>query len=490
VKTRKKNVMKRIYLFILISVFFLAHTKTVNSQGLQAVFDYTTFYLPSEGPFIETYLKVYGNSVSFQPVEDGKMQAKIDITILFKKNGEISDWRKYTLLSPAVDDTLNNKPDFLDQQRISIPNGIYNLELIVADSYNENTPDTYTDVIKVDYDDRKTEFSSIQLVEKYQKASQNSILTKSGFDLIPKVPHTFYPNTVNEIFFYTELYNIDKKIQPNSDFLITYFIEADETEMKLADYARNQRQKAYIVNVVLGEFDISGLASGNYNLVVEARDRENNLLKSQKAYFQRSNPGVEMNLADIPTVDVSESFASAVTNLDTLSFYLASLRPISDNREKRFIDNQLKLKDVNIMQQFFLSFWKQKNEKYPEAEWKAYFQQVKYVESAFGTKIKNGFETDRGRIYLQYGTPNTIEGIKHEPQAYPYEIWHYYTLGENQNNRRFLFYNPNLIGTEYVLLHSDARGELNNPNWQGILYGRTGDTTEHYGSRARELFIK
>lgn len=482
--------MKKIYLLVIVLALCLTQTKTSHSQSLQAMFDHNTFYTPTEGSYIETYLKVYGNTVSFQINENGNFQAKVDIDIRFKKNGQIIDFRKYTLLSPEVSDTTGSKPDFLDQQRISIPNGIYNIELVISDSYSSKPPDTYTDIIKIDYDGRRTDFSSIQLIEKYKRSVQNSILTKSGFDLIPKVPNTFYPNDVNALFFYTELYNIDKTIQPNSDFLITYFIEADETGKKLADYARNQRQKASIVNVVLGEFDINKLPSGNYNLVVEARDRENKLLKAQKAYFQRSNPGVEINLDDVPTIDISESFTSAITSVDTMTYFVACLRPIADNREKRFIDNQLKARDITLMQQFFLSFWKQHNEKFPEAEWKAYYKQVKYVEEAFSTKIKNGFETDRGRVYLQYGTPNTIEGVRHEPQAFPYEIWHYYTLGENQNDRRFLFYNPNLVGTEYELLHSNARGELNNPNWQGTLYGRTRDTTASYGSRARELFIK
>ena len=216
--------MKKIYLLIIILAFCLNFTKNGQSQGLQAQFEYTTFYLPSEGPFIETYLKVYGNSVNFQANENGNLQATIDIKITFKKNGEISAWRKYTLLSPEIADTSSTKPDFLDQQRISIPNGIYNMELIISENTEGSTSDTYNDVVKIEYDDRTTDFSSIQVVEKYQRSVQNSILTKSGFDLIPKVPHTFFPNDVNELYFYTELYNIDKKIPPNTDFLITYFI--------------------------------------------------------------------------------------------------------------------------------------------------------------------------------------------------------------------------------------------------------------------------
>ena len=183
-------------------------------------------------------------------------------------------------------------------------------------------------------------------------------------------------------------------------------------------------------------------------------------------------------------VDVGGQISNLI---DTLSFYVGSLRPIAGNMEKRFIDNQLKKKDVKTMQQFFYSFWKERNELFPEVEWKAYYKQVIRVEEGYSTRIKSGFQTDRGRIFLQYGAPNDIERRLHEGQAYPYEIWYFYNFGD-QDNVRLLFYNPNIVGTDYVLLHSNARGEINNPNWESYLYKRM--AIGEGESLARELFLK
>jgi hypothetical protein len=58
-----------------------------------------------------------------------------------------------------------------------------------------------------------------------------------------------------------------------------------------------------------------------------------------------------------------------------------------------------------------------------------------------------------------------------EPSAYPYEIWHYYKLG-TQTNRKFVFYNPDLVTNDFLLLHSDAQGELSNARWQMVVYKR------------------
>jgi len=478
--------MKKLYiLFLIIATGALFSVKSY-SQNIEAIFHYNTFFSPNDGPYIETYLRIFGNTVKFSINENDKYQAKIDIQILFKKGSEIVDVRKYTLLSPELEDTTEIKEDFLDQQRISIPNGIYNIELTISDKHSNFKPIVNSDIIKVEYDNKSSVFSSIQFVEKYQKSMQKNILTKSGYDLYPYVSD-FYPNDVNRINTYIELYNIDKIILPNTDFLITSFIEDQGTEKKLVDYGINQFHKASAVNVILGSFNINKLSSGNYFLVVEARDRENNLLASQKTPFIRSNPGVNINLSDISSVDVSGSFIYNITNIDTLSFFLGSLRPIAGNKEKRFIDNQLKAKDVKTMQQFFLSFWKQRNELFPETQWKEYYKQVVRVEEAYGTRIKRGYQTDRGRIYLQWGAPNDVERRIHEAQAYPYEIWYYFHFG-NQNDVRLLFYNPNLVGTDYTLLHTNAIGEVSNPNWESYLYKRTGIADP--GSLAKELFLK
>ena len=131
----------------------------------------------------------------------------------------------------------------------------------------------------------------------------------------------------------------------------------------------------------------------------------------------------------------------------------------------------------------------------PEIEWKKYHDEVKRVNAIYGTRIRKGYETDRGRVYLQYGRPNTITQSENEPSAYPYEIWHYYNLG-NQTNRRFVFYARELATNDYELIHSDALGEINDPRWQIKVHKRDSPThsldpegTErHWGGRVQDYY--
>jgi hypothetical protein len=89
-----------------------------------------------------------------------------------------------------------------------------------------------------------------------------------------------------------------------------------------------------------------------------------------------------------------------------------------------------------------------------------------------------GYFTDRGRVYLQYGPPDAQQQVANEPDTYPYEIWQYYRIkdpqtGQFQTNKRFVFWNKDLDGNCYKLLHSDVRGELRDNRWQMRLKART-----------------
>jgi len=103
--------------------------------------------------------------------------------------------------------------------------------------------------------------------------------------------------------------------------------------------------------------------------------------------------------------------------------------------------------------------------------WLKYKEQVVYVEHLYKNNYQAGYETDRGRVYLQYGAPTSVIQRETTSNEYPYEIWQYNKIGK-YSNRRFIFYNPDLVSTSYRLLHSDMIGEMKNPSWQQVLTSR------------------
>ncbi|MDD2635894.1 MAG: GWxTD domain-containing protein [Bacteroidales bacterium] len=481
---------------IIIILSFLFISLTSVSQ-LEVYFMYSTFNSP-DGPYIETYLSTIGNSANFVKKTNGNYYAEIEITMIFKKADSLVAVDKYVLNSPEINDTLAHKPNFIDLQRISLPNGVYNFEIQIKDINNsEQKAYSFTDIISLDYYSDKLQFSGVQLVEEIKPATEISALTKNEYDLLPYISN-FYPANLHKLSFYTEIYNSDKEIA--DVFMVRYYIEKYETNKEISTYSRFKKMNSAPIVPLIGELNIASLPSGNYNLVMEIKNQTNETLLKSKFFFQRSNPEMDTqtNLTDLITeTNISEIFTGDMNSIDSLSLYVASLRPIADMNERNFIDYQLKSASLDVIQNYFIEFWLKRNNVEPEELWKKYYEQVEYVDKYYRTPINRGFETDRGRVYLQYGIPNDIYVSKHEPSSYPYEIWHYYRV-LNENNKKFIFYNPNIAGKEYELLHSDLTGEVKTPNWERLLSKRNNtlynhdilNSDESWGSRAKQEYDK
>ena len=73
--------------------------------------------------------------------------------------------------------------------------------------------------------------------------------------------------------------------------------------------------------------------------------------------------------------------------------------------------------DDTAKRKFFYSFWYNHNNVEPQKAWEDYKIQVKRIDRLFGTKIRKGYQTDRGRVYLKYGAPNNLIDRPNEPST-------------------------------------------------------------------------
>ncbi|MDR2011071.1 MAG: GWxTD domain-containing protein [Bacteroidales bacterium] len=482
--------MKKIFILLFSIVLWVGAYANVEVYLLYA------FYNSPEGPYVETYMSTIGESLVYKETQSGTYQAEIEILLLFKQSGNIVHADKYSLFSPEINDISGTKPNFVDVQRISLANGIYNFEIHVKDKNSESAGSIYADIISVEFSDKDLSFGGIEFIESVSKTTQETIISKNGYDIIPYVSNFFPPN-VEKLSFYIELYNSDKVI--NDDFILRYYIENYETSREIDKYSRFKKMSGKNIIPFIGELNIKDLPSGNYNLVLDIRDRENQSLKKEKYFFQRSNLVDEnAEIAElVKEFDIYATFSGEMSSIDSLVGYIKSLRPIANINEQRFIDHQVKGSSLGALQNFFVQFWISRNNINPNDVWKEYNEQIKYVNRLYQTSIRKGYETDMGVIYLKYGAPNSIYTSKHEPSAYPYEIWTYWKT-PTETNRKFVFYNPNIVGKDFELLHSNATGEVKAPNWERMLQKRNNtfsnfdnlNADESWGSRALEEFNK
>lgn len=468
-------------LIILCLCLNLAFVKQ-NQAAVTAYLSHAVFEDPEQGPYLETYISVIGSSLKYMKNNKGNYQSAVEIGIRFIQEEEIKSAKKYILTSPESLDTLH-LANFIDQQRFILPNGDYLMEISILDKNSkEQLPFFTKDSIHIDIPSNSVVISDIQVLESYTKSTNRGVLTKSGYDLIPYVS-SFYPENSNRLKFYAEVYHTKKLLGEGQKLLISYFIESYEKQLKSVEFASFVKPFTDEVNVVIGEFNIENLSSGNYNLVLEVRDKENKLLASRRSFFQRQAKEIPLSTEKMKAIDVSNLFVNMYKSLDTLCDYVRSLRPISSSSEIQFSENLLKEPKLELLQQYFYNFWTSRSALQPYEAWIDYHREVIKVNKQFGTYGLKGYDTDRGRVYLQYGPPDSRNVVSTEPSAYPYEMWQYNSLvnksllqsnpGNRQSNKRFIFYNPDLVSNKFILIHSDARGEIINSQWQLLLNKRT-----------------
>jgi GWxTD domain-containing protein len=75
---------------------------------------------------------------------------------------------------------------------------------------------------------------------------------------------------------------------------------------------------------------------------------------------------------------------------------------------------------------------------------KKYFERVEYANTHFRT-FREGWKTDRGRVYIKLGKPDEIISYPFEIDRSPYEVWYYYSL-----DLKFIFVDKQGFG-EYTL---------------------------------------
>jgi GWxTD domain-containing protein len=452
--------------FVLVLLLSSGHE---GAKALDAQFRYATFVQPGKGPYVETYLAVNSRSVHFIKFEPNKLQGAIQITIRFERNDSIVLFDKYILKSPEID-TLNPLNfSFIDLQRFSLPAGTYYMQLDIRDQYDTTNTASASGTIELKMPTEGMQFSDVMLVESLSKAEKTGPLTKSGLDLVPR-PSFFYNTTHDTLRFYTELYG-SKQLR-DSVFVVRATLEFGEKQV-VDKCSRFYRLNPKTVNVITDAFLIDEVPSGNYTLRFQALSRENQLLAEKTMTIQRLNSKIAFDEQKMKALTTNMSFVEAMTE-PQLRDYIASVRPISEIFEREYADNLLKQKDieVDLLKKFMLSFWERRDKVNPQNAWSDYHAKVKEVNELFSSKIMRGYETERGRVYLQYGKPNTRTQVTNEPSAYPYEIWWYYEY-KGQRNIRFVFYNPDMITNDYQLLHSEALGETFDPQWRLILFSRT-----------------
>ena len=464
----------------------------LTQAAVGVVVEARTFHIPGSGPRVEVNMAILGGTAVTLANKAGFMQARVEALTIIEQNGTIKAFAKTEVLGPERLDSLQF--DLVHQEFFDLAPGVYDLTIELRDLNSTDTTVTrYNGPLAVGTLSPGVSVSDILFAERIVPATDVAGL-KFGYQVVPLLSD-YFPKSIPTLDLYAEVYGTEGRFGKDSLYLLSYQIESADKGLVFGQFKKSLRTKARAVEPVMAQFDISMLPSGNYQLAIEVRDRQGELIARKEQFFQRNNPiHHDYDLQAMDQLDLSTTFAGAFNDADSLAEHINSLRPIADPLERKIIDDRYKDQDMDLMKRFFYSFWANRSID-PEQAWRDYRAQVIKVNKLFGCRVQKGYESDRGYVYLKFGAPNTMMDRLNEMDSYPYTIWHYYRAGK-YTNRRFVFYQPDLVSNCFQLLHSEVPGELQNPRWNQILHSRnvampnvqTAPVDTQSGERAIDLF--
>jgi GWxTD domain-containing protein len=448
---------------ILVVLLFIA-VLTFNAQSqrigrLTISCDYARFRNTSASGYIEFYFGFSPSQLLLKSV-NGKFEGCVRITVNIRKtqsNEEII-YKQYhlpILLSDTASGSINQM--FLTQHGYDLPLGSYQAAVVMVDSLDKSRVDSVMiNNIEITQYPSIPSASDLELCSSISSGSDSSsIFYKNTLNVIPNPTQIFGTSSSPVIFHYLELYNLDI----DSLYTITTaLIDQGGKSIK-----SSTRQKKYNVrNVVdIGSMQISKLPSSRYFYQINVSDGNSKEIVSVKKKFFIYNPNIQIT---VPKVS-AKAIEFIGMNSDELENEFRTAKYISTDQEKSSFSN---ISTVEGRREFMAKFWSDvesgQNGRNPIAR-SEYLHRVSVANSKYGNFSRQGWLTDRGRVYILFDEPSDIQRFPSTDNAKPYEIWEYHHI---ENGAVFVFVDRSGFG-EYLLVHSTKRGEIQDEEWESKL---------------------
>lgn len=442
-------------------IFVFSFPALLFSQKINFEFDYAQFGYDSLSNYIEFYYSFTQSSLNYVDTDTTDYVGGIlHIEIIDSATSEkIID--KHWIVNSEISDSSELNRNLIGILGFIINHGSYKSTITGSDANNPSNIRTISEFLFVEpFIKTNISLSDIELASNIIPGSENtsSIFYKNTYEITP-LPAALCGENQPILFYYTEVYNI--LFSPYENELRMDELVVNSKGQLLSSKSKKIK-KSVDSRVEVGKINVYKFPTDTYTLIINLIDSVANYGVSSMKKFFVYNPSV----APIDTVQLTTSPVLSTTfgsmseeELDDLfakSVYIAS-EPEKDRYDA--------LSTVEAKREFMYTFWRARDEN-PSDERNQYFQNYlkRLAESndKYTAAKKDGWKTDRGRVYLVYGPPSQIDRYPNETETKPYEIWTYETL---EGGVIFVF--GDISGfNDYQLLHSTKRGELRDDYWQ------------------------
>ena len=441
--------------------FFALLAINNTAQQINFEFDYAQFGFDSTSNYIEFYYSFNQSSLTLSETDSSRyIEGILTITITDSSTGEVLVDRTWSVNNP-VKDSVDLDRSLIGVLSFVLIEGSYNCTITGADGVNPEVNKRINEIIKVKpFLNEHIGLSDLQLASRIIQDSQNeeSIFYKNTFEVTPN-PTAVFGQGQPCLFYYTELYNLPQ-VSEDSGLRLDQLLFNSRGQLVLSK--RKDLNRTVKSRVEVGRVMANKLPTDTYTLTLNLVDSITNVgVSSSKRFFVYK-----------PSIAYVDTFQQQVSPVLSTQFGAMSEEELDDLYKKsKYIASNLEqdkydaLSSVDGKREFLYNFWKARDENPSDDFNKSYTDYLKRIEDCnlkFKAMSKEGWQTDRGRIYLTYGEPSEIERFPNQIETRPYEIWSYHNL---EGGVYFIF--ADLFGfSDYQLVHSTKRGELRDDYWQ------------------------
>jgi len=453
--TRNSKIIYSIFFFMIVSIMF-ASAQSLRPKRLTVNCDIAQFRNTSERGYLELYFGFSPNQLTLHQLA-GKVSGGVTLTfrLISTTSGELVLHHRYYFpvqLSDTSTATLYKM--FISQRAYEVPFGKYRFEVVAIDSFDTSHRDSISfNAIDIRPMGTAPRGSDLELCSSITSSNDTTqLFYKNTFNAIPNPSLVFGKTSYPVVFHYLEAYNLHK------DSL--YTVEASVKNLNGEIKKSSSRQKHYGVNnaVEVGTTTIMNLPSGKYLYQVRILDGGMKEVIAAQKYFFIHNPQVVQTTSPISVKAVEFLGMSD----DELANEFRTSKYLATDQEMKAFSN---VTNAEGRREFLAKFWsdiengRQNQNKLTRAIYK---ERVLTANQRYHAMGKEGWQTDRGRVYLLYSEPDEVERFPSTTDGKPYEIWDYNQI---ENGVIFVFIDQTGFG-DYRLVHSTKRGELQDESWQ------------------------
>ena len=433
-----------------------------RSRLFQITVDYGRFRGDSARAYVELCYSFLEKQLMYVPEGDTyRGQVLFEVTITPEGQAD-SVVRRAWLTPHVVADTasLMEQKSLVGVVGFELDPGEYSLKFFAQDTNDKIRADSTefpVDVQLFEHPDRVMVSDVVLCSTIRQSTDRESIFYKNTLEVVPN-PGGLYGVTMPIVFYYAEVYNLLRGIQSENYTVRTAVYDAFGNEVLSRDRRKPRVNES---SVEVGTVNVGSLKQGAYTLVFSVVDSAAQTATSSMKRFFVYNPGsVE---EEIPSTAGGDVLASeyAVMNESQIDLEFSQCRYTQSDVER---DQYKALQGVEAKRKFLYEFWLRRDPDptTPVNEAKReYFARLSYVNQSFRSSFREGWKTDRGRVYIVYGAPDEYDRHPSGVNTRPYEIWYYYSI---QGGVEFIFADRTGF-RDYQLIHSTHRNELRDDDW-------------------------